>query len=98
MNQAFLHLTKLDSGKVQGLDEQAFEEVLRALCREPLSFSGFEGLRRGRFGLQGPRPLLEMAGPGGRVLELRLKSSESAFVSQVLYIRDITRVRRKSTA
>lgn len=32
-----------------------------------------------------------MAGPGGRVLELRLKSSESAFVSQVLYIRDITR-------
>ena len=42
VNQAFLHLTKLDSGKVQGLDEQAFEEVLRALCREPLSF----GVRR----------------------------------------------------
>lgn len=91
VNQAFLHLTKLDSGKVQGLDEQAFEEVLRALCREPLSFSGFEGLRRGGgSGSEGPRPLLEMAGPGGRVLELRLKSSESAFVSQVLYIRDIT--------
>ena len=43
VNQAFLHLTKLDSGKVQGLDEQAFEEVLRALCREPLSFSGIRG-------------------------------------------------------
>ncbi len=92
VNQAFLQMMQLKEDAVQGLDEQAFEAVLRTCCRDPQTFGGFAALR-GRVGpgSEDPRPLLEMSGPGQRILELRLKSSESALISQVLYLRDVTR-------
>lgn len=92
VNQAFLQMTGLEKIRVERLNEHAFEAVLRKLCLDPKTFTGFETLRSGAApGLADPRLVLEISGPGERILELRLKSSESDFVSQVLYVRDITR-------
>lgn len=92
VNQAFLQMTGLERSGVEHLDENAFEAVLRKLCRDPATFTGFETLRSGVApGLADPRLVLEISGPGERILEMRLKSSGSDFISQVLYVRDITR-------
>ncbi|WP_197506364.1 PAS domain S-box protein [Acidovorax sp. RAC01] len=92
VNQAFLQMTGLERSGVEHLDEHAFEAVLRKLCRDPATFTGFETLRSGVApGLADPRLVLEISGPGERILEMRLKSSGSDFISQVLYVRDITR-------
>lgn len=92
VNQAFLQMTGLEKIGVERLNEHAFEAVLRKLCRDPKTFTGFETLRSGAApGLADPRLVLEISGPGERILEMRLKSSGSDFISQVLYVRDITR-------
>ena len=91
VNQAFLKMTRLEESMVKGLNENAFEAVLRTRCRDAQAFGGFQTLRcGGRPGFDDPRSVLEISNPDERVLELHLKSSESAFISQVLYIRDIT--------
>lgn len=91
-NQAFLKMTSLGKSTVEGLNESAFEAVLRTRCRVPKAFGGFQALRcGGGLGCDDTRAVLEMSGPGERVLELHLRSSESAFISQVLFIRDISR-------
>lgn len=97
VNRAFLQMTGLEERMLKGLDEHAFASVLRARCRNPQAFEGFDAMRAddGADADQpqgsAQRPVLEMSGPGDRILELTLKSSGSAFISQVLYVRDITR-------
>lgn len=97
INRAFLRLTGLEEQAVRRLNNKSFASVLGSRCRDPEAYTSLEALWAERDstdeeGFTKFRKLvLEMSGPGERILELHLKSSKSAFISQVLYIRDITR-------
>lgn len=100
VNRAFLSITGLQEHMVKGLNEHAFTAVLRSRCRDPKAFAGLEAMRSTPLEGSNPGgaaaevdryPVLELTGPGSRIIELNLRSSESAFISQVLYVRDITR-------
>lgn len=100
VNRAFLSITGLQEHMVKGLDEHAFTAVMRTRCRDPKAFAGLQAMRSelidgsatdGAATAASRHPILELAGPGGRIIELNLRPSESAFISQVLYVRDITR-------
>lgn len=97
VNRAFLQMTGLEDGMVKELDEEAFASVLRSRCRDPHVFAGFDAMRgdgdltNGERQTKFERIVLELMDPVNRILELHLKPSETAFISQVLYIRDVTR-------
>jgi len=102
VNDAFTRMTGLSAADLKGMDEAAFSARLAALCARPESFAGVAHLRQrqldeaagadtaGEAAPVGRRWPLELAGAGQRVLEVALRLSESANVSQVLYVRDIT--------
>lgn len=102
VNEAFSRMTGLTAAALKGMDEHTFSERLAALCARPESFPGVAHLRQrqrdeaasaqaaGEEEPPGRRWPLELAGAGQRVLEIALRLSESANVSQVLYVRDIT--------
>jgi PAS domain S-box-containing protein len=102
VNEAFTRMTGLSAADLKGMNETAFSARLAALCARPESFPGVAHLRQrqldetasadvaGEGVPAGWRWPLELAGAGQRVLEVALRLSESASVSQVLYVRDIT--------
>jgi len=96
VNPAFMRLTGLDEAEVLGEHEAVFVARLAALC-SPASrerFPSFQALRRegadAEGGAETRRALIETERPSRRVLELGLRSSQSAVISQVLYLRDVT--------
>lgn len=102
VNAAFSRMTGLPAEALKGMDETGFSERLAALCTRPEGFPGVAHLRQRQLdelassapeeapAAGGRRWSLELAGAGHRVLEVALRLSESANVSQVLYVRDIT--------
>lgn len=105
-SHAFLRLTGLTVNEVVGLHEDVFSELLARRCLQSASFPGVSLLRTSievdvgktapgdeqspKEETPAPRYLIEIAGPGRRVLEVGLRVSLSETVSQILYFRDVT--------
>ena len=99
VNPAFARMTGLDESEMIGLDEAAFSERLSGACVPEANFSGTVVLRAmKKAGAEGTaastvserRQKIEIAGAGRRVLEVALRESQAATVSQILYLRDVT--------
>ena len=84
---AFYLLTGLNDSDIVDLNEDAFAQCMTAQCRNGSRFPGFVALRAAR---QGSRHRLEWKSAGRRVLEFGLHASESASVSQILHVRDVS--------
>ena len=104
-NPAFLRMSGFALGQILGLDEEAFSQALAERCLPQARFPGIHSLRSARIQAEADekaamvpgashepqrRQLIELAGPGGRVLEVGIRMSHGASVSQVLYFRDVT--------
>lgn len=99
-NRAFLRMTGTDARDVVGLDEGAFSALLARKCLPAATFPGVASLRAARKRLVDGdetvsaaavrRQLIELDGPGSRVLEVGIRMAETESVSQVLYFRDVT--------
>jgi len=87
---AFTCITGIEQQQVIGLDETAFSALLDAHAVPGTRFCGVTALRETR-GAQYQRVLAELATPARRVLEVGLRESQAASVSQILYFRDVTR-------
>ena len=90
-NPAFDKLTGLACADVIGLSENEFTGLINSHCAAPRLFAGLDQLRKlsGQSASKG-HGLIEMILPTRRVLQAKLKASESASVSQILYLRDVT--------
>lgn len=98
-NLAFLRMTGLETIDIVGLDENEFSDLLARKCLASSSFPGLATLRTGRTTSDTAtepapgnhrRQLFELAAPASRVLEVGIRMSETASVSQILYFRDVT--------
>jgi PAS domain S-box-containing protein len=96
-NLAFLRMTGLAASDIHGLHETDFSEQLARLCLTSARFAGVAALRAARQKAsdsgdeaQSRRHLVELSGPGGRVLEVSIRMAEGSTISQVLYFRDVT--------
>jgi PAS domain S-box-containing protein len=100
-NRAFLHMLGLESEQVLGLDENDFSGLLARKSLVQASFPGVAALRtahkKQRQSSQSTsaetheqRQLFELAAPASRVIEVLIRMSEAATVSQILYFRDVT--------
>ena len=95
---AFLRMTGLQEGEIVGLDETEFAARCSQLCHAAAAFPGFAALRKIGAGetadsdgaRSAQRQLIELNGPGKRVLEVGLRQSQAETVSQILYCRDVT--------
>jgi signal transduction histidine kinase len=98
VSPAFLRMTGFALGQVIGLDETAFSAQLAERCIDPARFPGIAALRRSqKVGAGDTAPeaqrqnqVIELSGPGKRILEVGLRESQARIVSQILYFRDIT--------
>lgn len=98
-NLAFLRMTGLETIDVVGLDENDFSDLLARKCLANSSFPDLATLRASRKTSDAAaeptpgnhrRQLFELAAPASRVLEVGIRMSETASVSQILYFRDVT--------
>lgn len=99
-NRAFLRMTGTENSDIIGLEETGFSALLARLCLPEASFPGVAALRSARQGMgeadMQEQPvrirhcLIELAGPGKRVLEVGIRLSQAEHVSQILYLRDLT--------
>lgn len=99
-NRAFLRLTALQADEVIGLPEPDFSRLLARKCLPGACFAGVAGLlERPQRPAETPvdasesqiqQQVIELAGPGQRVLEVSLRQSQAENVSQILYLRDVT--------
>ena len=90
---AFSRLTGLPEASVVGLDQAGFSAKLGALCTASACFRGIDSLQPSEEvepGLKPQRTLIELSGPGNRVLQVGLRQSKAGTVSQILYLRDVT--------
>ncbi len=97
VSDAFLRMTGLDSASLIGLHETEFSETLARHSLAHASFPGVAALRAARRKLDedgseaaDQRQQFELAAPASRVLEVGLRLSDAAQVSQILYFRDVT--------
>lgn len=97
VNEAFLRMTGLDRTDLIGLHEAAFSETLARRSLANACFPGVAALRAARRKLEegggeaaDQRQQFELAAPASRVLEVGLRLSNAAQVSQILYFRDVT--------
>ncbi|MGI9133258.1 MAG: PAS domain S-box protein, partial [Rhodoferax sp.] len=92
-NPAFLRMTGFSETMLVGLEEAAFSDLLAAECREQASFPRIASLRASKLGTRSAtksagatetdaRHTIELKGPGQKVLEVRLRISNAATVSQ----------------
>lgn len=98
-NRAFLALTGLAESELLGLHED--DVAQRLACRGPegqafpgmaaLRAAGAPDLRAAAADKASPHLSFQLQGPPMRVLQAGLRQAASANVSQVLYLRDITR-------
>lgn len=99
-NRAFLRMTGTEAGDIIGLEEAEFSRLLADQCLPQATFPGVANLRAARKSLREGEAelpevrtrhgLIELAGPGNRVLEVGLRLSQAENVSQILYLRDVT--------
>lgn len=101
-NPAFLRLCNLKSELLQGLDEEAFSQLLADQCTPDSRFIGIAALKNNlkhstensedqtEVTVTGKGQIVEMAGPGNRLLEISLQISKAQTVSEILYVRDVS--------
>lgn len=97
VNPAFERLTGLDDAAVLGMAEAAFTDRLAALCGDAAR-AWWSALGRPPAGpVAAPasdagarRALIEIERPARRMLQVGLRQSPSAAISQVLHLRDVT--------
>ena len=99
-NLAFLRMTGIEACDIVGLDEARFSRLLASKCLPEAVFPGVASLRSARKSLRDGDTevppvrirhcLIELAGPGNRVLEVGIRLSQAENVSQILYLRDVT--------
>ncbi len=87
-NKAFTRLTRIAPEQVIGRDEQVLAELLTCQCAPGCQFPDFAAMRRNPGSTQ--RHHVKLAHGNRRDLELVLQSSDSALVSHVLHLRDIS--------
>jgi PAS domain S-box-containing protein len=89
---AFVRLTALESDDVVGLSEAVFSQRLKDKCQPQARFSGVAALRASQTETCSERrATFELADASKRVIEAGLREARSGNVSQVLYLRDVTR-------
>ncbi|MFA6489011.1 MAG: ATP-binding protein [Sideroxydans sp.] len=93
-NPAFYRLSGLDKSEIVGLDESGFSERLSQKCIDDYCFAGIAVLREMNKSSTGDdyghRQKIELADAGRHILEIGLRESQSATISQILYVRDVT--------
>ena len=96
VSPTFTNLTGLSAAAVTGLDDDAFTATLAGLCNDQAPFRGTQEMAallkldaRGDFSQDWEA--IELKVPKGRVLEVTLRQCRSSTVSQILYLRDVTR-------
>ena len=101
-NPAFLRMCNLQADVLQGLDEDAFSQLLSDQCTPNSRFEGIKALKNNlqeparnnndqtQEALIGKGQIVEMVGPGNRLLEISLQISKAQTVSEILYVRDVT--------
>ncbi|MEI8324903.1 MAG: PAS domain-containing sensor histidine kinase, partial [Betaproteobacteria bacterium] len=91
VSPAFAGITGLPTLQVLGLDEAEFAQLLAGACLPHAGFPAMATLRAVHAAGDRRRPRIELNGPGKRVLEVCLRESDLQSVSQILYLRDVTR-------
>ena len=96
VSPTFSSLTGLVATSVIGLDEHSFTEALADLCIDNARYRGANEVNAlMQLGAQRQvsldREAIELKVPVGRVLEVTLRQCNSATVSHILYLRDVTR-------
>lgn len=92
ISPAFTQLTCQGKEQLAGLDEHDFSAWLAQRCTPGAPFMGVAALREQASGGKSDRhDLIEINLPGKRVLQVGMRSSASSQVSQILYLRDVTR-------
>lgn len=99
-NLAFLRMTGTEASDIIGQDEAQFSGLLASKCLPESVFPGVDALRLERKNMRDDGTpaqqvrirhcLIELAGPGQRVLEVGIRLSQAENVSQILYLRDVT--------
>ncbi len=98
-NQAFFAMTGMRADEVLGMDEACFSERLAGRCLSGARFEGVAALRADRQArdageggedMADRRHVFELAGPGGRVVDVGIRLSATGNVSQILYFSDVT--------
>ncbi|HNJ76843.1 MAG TPA: PAS domain S-box protein [Azospira sp.] len=95
---AFHRMTGIDQATITGIDEAAFSALLAEACVPHARFPGVAQLRASFVAQTGGgeapghhrRQLIELAGPGKRILEVGICVAQGESVSQILYFRDVT--------
>jgi signal transduction histidine kinase len=97
VSPAFLGMTGAIEEDLVGRDEQEFSAWLAGLSSEHARFPGIATLRArsrasgdGRNDFSSRRQIIELSGPGKRVLEYAFRESLTGAVPQILYFRDVT--------
>ena len=102
-NPAFFNMIALEETEILGLDEAALAKQLARVCTPGADLPGMDELRAigeieqngaladaERSAPGGKRHVIETAGHGRRMLEVRLRVAQSETVSQILYFHDVT--------
>ncbi len=88
---AFTRMTGLGEEQVLGLDEAEFAQFMSKICLPHAEFPGMTALRAMLAASDEQPPRIELNGPENRVLEVCFRESDLESVSQILYLRDVTR-------
>ena len=92
ISPAFTQLTGQGNERLEGLGEHDFSAWLAQRCTPGAPFKGVAALRnRTSGGKPDRRELIELSRLDKRVLQVGMRSSSSNQVSQILYLRDVTR-------
>ena len=87
-NPSFTRMTHIGLNQIIDRDEQVLADLLACRCSPSGRFPGFEAMRQSCG--DGNRHLLELSSDVKRDLEMVLRQSDGGWVSQILYLRDIT--------
>ncbi|MEI8326991.1 MAG: histidine kinase dimerization/phospho-acceptor domain-containing protein, partial [Betaproteobacteria bacterium] len=92
VNPAFAQMTAMGEARLEGLDEHGFSVWLSKGCSSAQPFSGVAALRSQVCGGNADaQELIEIDGRVKRTLQVGLRCSQASTVSQILYLRDVTR-------
>ena len=91
LNPVFARMSGITLAQAAGLEEIAFSDLLARKCTPARPFQGFDNLRQHEAAPRpGERSLIELSLGAKPMLELTLRTSDKAGVSQMLYVRDVT--------
>ncbi len=91
ISPAFVRLTEAPASRLTGLDENDFSAWLAQRCKPDSPFVGVAALRSSMAqGKCDKREMIELNIESKRVLQVGLRCSQAASVSQILYLRDVT--------